>query len=371
MLLRALTPPRPTSGARARASRASSGAARVVSPSARASTPARGSAPTPRMVGGGGRGRDGWRRSSSPSTSTTASPFPSRFVAARATPRVARRRGPDPPDDDAKRASASSASSDESADSRASANRAPGPGFDAETGEKLEWMEILEESAAYDPEIKDLLDGANSDPNTVERRIRERFEKRKEKVYQEREGSTVPMLVRFGEFRSHNLLIHLECHNPIAEQEQPLLEEVFKSWFVVAKLGGFNSENQQVQSQFYEVSNMTYDMELANGDSDVPTSVAHAMGGPEFNGKWCRAWLDLGSADEMCVDVLINALITFSREYFGIKTMHVGGEDVAPDWPLVESEFFVDDAGEMDAMLEQGPFRPPPRGTSVQGGMSR
>jgi len=73
----------------------------------------------------------------------------------------------------------------------------------------------------------------------------------------------------------------------------------------------------------------------------------------------------------MCVDVLINALITFSREYFGIKTMHVGGEDVAPDWPIVESEFFVDDAGEMDAMVEQGPFRPPPRGTSVQGGMSR
>ena len=78
--------------------------------------------------------------------------------------------------------------------------------------------------AAYDPEIKDLLDGANSDPNTVERRIRERFEKRKEKVYQEREGSTVPMLVRFGEFRSHNLWIHLECHNPIAEQEQLGLE---------------------------------------------------------------------------------------------------------------------------------------------------
>ena len=61
---------------------------------------------------------------------------------------------------------------------------------------------------------------------------------------------------------------------------------------------------------------MTYDMELANGESDVPSCVFHAMGGPEYKGKWARAWFDLGSADELCVDVLINAFIQFSREYF-------------------------------------------------------
>lgn len=68
-------------------------------------------------------------------------------------------------------------------------------------------------------------------------------------------------------------------------------------------------------------------------------------------------------------DVLINSLITFSREYFGLKTLVVGGDDVVEDWPVQESEFFVDDAGEME--IEMGPFRPPPPGTSVQGGMSR
>ena len=36
-----------------------------------------------------------------------------------------------------------------------------------------------------------LLDGAESNPDTVEQRIRERFEKKKERIYQEREGSTV------------------------------------------------------------------------------------------------------------------------------------------------------------------------------------
>ena len=232
------------------------------------------------------------------------------------------------------------------------------------------WMEILEESAEWDPDVKELLDGANANPAEVEDRIRKRFEKRKDKVFKEREGSTVPMLVRFGEFKSNNLWIWVESHNPIAEQEEPLVDEVFKAWFVLGKLGGFNSENMQVQSNFFEVSHMTYDMELANGESDVPACVFHAMGGPEYKGRWARAWFDLGSADEMCVDVLINAFIQLSREYFGIKTLVIGGENAAPDWPAAESEFFVDDSGEMDVMVdESGPFRAPPPGTTKSGGM--
>ena len=63
-------------------------------------------------------------------------------------------------------------------------------------------MEILEESAEYDPEIASLLDGVEGNPKAVEDRIRERFDKKKEKVYQEREGSTVPMMVKFDEFKS-------------------------------------------------------------------------------------------------------------------------------------------------------------------------
>ena len=44
------------------------------------------------------------------------------------------------------------------------------------------------------------------------------------------------------------------------------------AWFVLGKMGGFNSENMQVQSNFFEVSNMEYDMDMANSsDGDVPT----------------------------------------------------------------------------------------------------
>jgi hypothetical protein len=51
----------------------------------------------------------------------------------------------------------------------------------------------------------------------------------KERVYQEREGSTVPLLVKFGEFKSNNLWVWLESHNKITDMEQPLLDEVFKA----------------------------------------------------------------------------------------------------------------------------------------------
>jgi hypothetical protein len=120
------------------------------------------------------------------------------------------------------------------------------------------------------------------------------------------------------------------------------------------------------------VSHMTYDMELANGESDVPSCVFHAMGGPEYKGKWARAWFDLGSADELCVDVLINAFIQFSREYFGIKTLVIGGENACKVWPATESSFFVDESGEMDPMVDMQndtSFRVPPPGTTKSGGM--
>jgi hypothetical protein len=69
------------------------------------------------------------------------------------------------------------------------------------------------------------------------------------------------------------------------------------------------------------------------------------------------------------VDVLINAFINLSREYFGIKTLIVGGENAAPDWPAADSEFYVDASGAMDVMVdESGPFRVPPPGTTKSGG---
>ena len=212
--------------------------------------------PRPRGGGGGGRGKTSW--SGRPGVEETTSIRGAVALrAARRQPSASDGAKDDRPEAGGVGGSVSSSSSpsdgDAAAENASSANAKAGYNDD---GTKLKWMEILEESAEYDPEIKALLDGVGNDPKAVEDRIRQRFESRKERIYQEREGSTVPMLVKFKEFKSHNLWIWLESHNKISEMEQPLLDEVFKAWFVLGKLGGFNSENMQVQANFYEVGRL-------------------------------------------------------------------------------------------------------------------
>ena len=217
------------------------------------------------------------------------------------------------------------------------------------------WMEILKEESARDPEIAALLEGANGDPKAVEAKIRERFEQKKAKIYQERSGSTVPTLVRFREVNPFNCWIWVESHNAIAEMEKPLFEEVFKAWFVLGKLGGFNSYNMQAGENFDSVSFMDYSMEQAHEFStDTSSHVFHEMSEVEYKAEWARVWVDLGTADEMAFDVLINSLIQFSREYFGLKQVIVGG--VNEDWTTEGSEY-----GDVDLMVDET-FGRGPRG---------
>lgn len=55
--------------------------------------------------------------------------------------------------------------------------------------------------------------------------------------------------------------------------------------------------------------------------------------------------VDLGTADELSLDCLINMLTSFSLEYVGIKKLFLGGEN--QDWPRpkeVKSDMEVSDS---------------------------
>jgi hypothetical protein len=47
--------------------------------------------------------------------------------------------------------------------------------------------------------------------------------------------------------------------------------------------------------------------------------------------KHCFPRIDIGTSDEMAIDILLNVLIGFSTDISGIKTIYVGGEN--EDWP--------------------------------------
>lgn len=150
------------------------------------------------------------------------------------------------------------------------------------------------------------------------------------------------MQVSFRECDFFNLWIWLEFETVPSPLEQQYIDEIFDSWFFLGKLGGFNAENLQVQEAGLELSYMTYS---ENAADDSLLSVMHNMGEVEYQGVWARCWFDLGTTDALALDVLINALHQFSREYVAVRQVLVGGENA--DWPIPQSsrpEFVSEDS---------------------------
>jgi Protein of unknown function (DUF3531) len=137
------------------------------------------------------------------------------------------------------------------------------------------------------------------------------------------------MEITFREFDPFNIWLWMEFETVLSGQERDLIEEVFASWFLLGKLGGFNAENLQVQETGLEISHMEYDTD--NADRAM-SALMHNMGEMEYEGTWGRCWFDLGTSDGFALDVLINSLSTLSLEYVVIKKLLVGGENA--DWPI-------------------------------------
>ena len=208
---------------------------------------------------------------------------------------------------------------------------------------KEKMFQILRDSASWDPDVEKLLDGIDAtDPDAIEQAIRKRFEEKKSGVYKPLSddgegdggdaalnGSSTPTLVFFRQVQTQNLWVWMEARNTIDDKEKEFFDEAIKSWFVVGKLGGYNVENQQCLENASvlndTVSHLDYD--IARSHDRTNASLFHAIGEVEYRGKWARVWMDLGTADEMALDVLINSLITLSREYVGIKQIVVGGDN--------------------------------------------
>lgn len=137
------------------------------------------------------------------------------------------------------------------------------------------------------------------------------------------------MQVKFREFDPFDLWIWIEFSTVPSEMEKQYVEEVLNSWFFIGKLGGFNAENLQVQEEGLDLSYMDYEQDAAE---DSLLALMHNMGDVEYQGVWARCWFDLGTSDALAVDVLINAMRQFSRDYVALDTLIIGGEN--EDWSV-------------------------------------
>lgn len=136
------------------------------------------------------------------------------------------------------------------------------------------------------------------------------------------------MNIQFRECDFFNLWIWLELENVPSTLEEQYIEEIFNSWFFLGKLGGFNAESLQVQDSGLDISYMSYDSET----DDSLMAVMHNMSEVQFQGTWARCWFDLGTTDALALDVLLNTLKQFSKDYIAIHRVFIGGEN--EDWPI-------------------------------------
>lgn len=137
------------------------------------------------------------------------------------------------------------------------------------------------------------------------------------------------MKIEFRECNFFDLWIWLEFETPPVNMEQQYVEELFSSWFLMGKLGGFNAENLQVQDAGLDISYLDYDEESADNSF---MALMHNMSEVEYEGNWARCWFDLGTSDALALDVLLNAFKQLSKDYVTIERVIVGGENA--DWKI-------------------------------------
>ncbi|GGA22466.1 DUF3531 family protein [Okeania sp. KiyG1] len=140
------------------------------------------------------------------------------------------------------------------------------------------------------------------------------------------------MEIQFREFNPFDVWIWLEFSTVPSTAEKHYIEELFDSWFLLGKLGGFNAENLQVQDAGIEVSYMEYSQEVA-GQSMM--AVMHNMGEVEYEGFWGRCWFDLGTSDALAIDILTNSFQRLDEEFVKIEKLIIGGQN--EDWPVPEN----------------------------------
>ena len=112
------------------------------------------------------------------------------------------------------------------------------------------------------------------------------------------------MNIIFREVDPFNCWIWIRFSESPTQDEKNYLDGVFDSWYVLGRLGGFNSENLQTHEEGSDLSWMSYDNDQKN--SSLP-ALMHNLGIMEYQNLWARCWVDFGTSDSLSIDILFNS----------------------------------------------------------------
>lgn len=189
------------------------------------------------------------------------------------------------------------------------------------------WAKVLEDACKNDSELRAVLGDSIGNPELMRKRVEDRVRKKGKDFQKSKSGSVVAFKVSFRDFNLLGSYIWFELYGSPSDRDVDLLGSVIQSWYVMGRIGAFNSANLQLTNLSMEYDPL-YDAE--KGSKVMPSSF-HDIGDVEFQDNWGRVWVDLGTADFFSIDVLLNCLTTLSSEYLGIKQVVFGGR-VMGDW---------------------------------------
>lgn len=189
------------------------------------------------------------------------------------------------------------------------------------------WAKVLEDGCKHDAELRAVLGDSIGNPEEMRKRVEERVRKKGRDFYKSKTGSVVAFKVSFRDFNPLDSYIWVELLGSPTDRDVDLFGSVIQAWYLMGRLGAFNSSNLQLANCSMEY-NPLYDAEKA---VKVMPSSFHDISDVEFQDNWGRFWVDLGTADVLAIDVLLNCLTVLSSEYLGIKQVVFGGRNMG-DW---------------------------------------
>lgn len=189
------------------------------------------------------------------------------------------------------------------------------------------WAKVLENACRDDEEMRAVLGDSIGNPELMRKRVEERVRRKGRNFQKSKTGSVLAFKVSFRDFDPTNSFIWFELYGAPSDRDVDLLGSVFQSWYVMGRLGAFNSSNLQLVNVSMD-HNPIYD---DNEGAKVMPSSFHDISDVEFQDNWGRVWVDLGTSDYFAMDVLLNCLTVASSEYVGIQQVVFGGKRMG-DW---------------------------------------
>nr|BAH19877.1 AT5G08400 [Arabidopsis thaliana] len=189
------------------------------------------------------------------------------------------------------------------------------------------WAKVLESACKDDEELRAVLGDSIGNPELMRKKVEERVRKKGKDFQKQKTGSVLSFKVNFRDFNPVDSFIWFELYGTPSDRDVDLIGSVIQAWYVMGRLGAFNTSNLQLANTSLEYDPL-YDAE--KGFKVMPSSF-HDISDVEFQDNWGRVWVDLGTSDIFALDVLLNCLTVMSSEYLGIQQVVFGGKRMG-DW---------------------------------------